>query len=64
MRHGEDVVTLASVIRSHPNNRCIVVPHIGSATTETRLGMATMAATNLINGLSGEEMPAELKMSG
>ncbi|KAH9941147.1 uncharacterized protein BXZ73DRAFT_41966 [Epithele typhae] len=43
--------------------RCVVVPHIGSATTETRIGMATMAATNLVNGLTGKEMPAEFKMS-
>ena len=43
--------------------RCIVVPHIGSATTETRLGMATLAANNLINGLTGKDMPAELKLA-
>ncbi len=40
--------------------RCVVLPHIGSATTEARLGMATFAANNLLGGLFGTEMPAEL----
>ncbi|KAI0711407.1 D-isomer specific 2-hydroxyacid dehydrogenase [Earliella scabrosa] len=43
--------------------RCVVVPHIGSATTDTRLGMATLAANNLLGGLSGKDMPAELTTS-
>ncbi|KAM5532159.1 hypothetical protein V8D89_014184 [Ganoderma adspersum] len=43
--------------------RCIVLPHIGSATNETRLGMATLAAKNLLTGLLGQEMPAELNTS-
>ncbi|KAL0566281.1 hypothetical protein V5O48_015735 [Marasmius crinis-equi] len=40
--------------------RCNVLPHIGSATLETRLGMATLAANNLIGGVLGDKMPAEL----
>jgi glyoxylate reductase len=32
----------------------VLLPHIGSATTETRLKMAMMAARNLIQGLKGE----------
>ncbi|EED84953.1 predicted protein [Postia placenta Mad-698-R] len=43
--------------------RCVVLPHIGSATTETRLGMATMAAKNLISGVLGDTMPAELSIT-
>lgn len=43
--------------------RCVVLPHIGSATTETRLGMATMAAKNLIAGVLGDTMPAELSIT-
>lgn len=39
-----------------------MLPHIGSATTETRLGMATLAAKNLLAGLLGEAMPAELPL--
>jgi phosphoglycerate dehydrogenase-like enzyme len=38
-----------------------VIPHIGSATYETRLAMGMLAANNLINGLNNEPMPAEYK---
>ncbi|WP_077212492.1 2-hydroxyacid dehydrogenase [Bacillus dakarensis] len=37
----------------------VTLPHIGSATYETRLKMATLAATNLVAGLQGE-IPATL----
>ncbi|KAL0060716.1 hypothetical protein AAF712_012496 [Marasmius tenuissimus] len=49
--------------KDHPllkEPRCNVLPHIASATLETRLGMATLAANNLVGGILGEEMPAEL----
>jgi glyoxylate reductase len=36
---------------------CVVVPHIGSATVQTRDRMARMAATNLLAGLRGEPLP-------
>ncbi|RUS19161.1 glyoxylate reductase [Endogone sp. FLAS-F59071] len=36
---------------------CIVVPHIGSATTETREEMARIAIVNLCAGLKGESLP-------
>jgi lactate dehydrogenase-like 2-hydroxyacid dehydrogenase len=36
---------------------CIVVPHVGSASIQTRNRMATMAARNLIAGLKGERLP-------
>ncbi|TRW22810.1 D-glycerate dehydrogenase [Flavobacterium zepuense] len=35
-----------------------VLPHIGSATKETRDAMAVLAAKNLIAGLKGEKLPA------
>ncbi len=35
----------------------VLVPHIGSATTQTRTRMATMAATNLLAILRGERPP-------
>ncbi|MCL7987987.1 D-glycerate dehydrogenase [Sphingobacterium sp. lm-10] len=38
------------------SNVC-VLPHIGSATIETRTAMAEMAATNLLAALHGEPMP-------
>jgi len=37
---------------------CLVVPHLGSATTRTREAMARLAAKNLIAGLAGEPLPA------
>ncbi|CAD5123489.1 unnamed protein product [Dimorphilus gyrociliatus] len=43
-------------------NNCIVLPHIGSATIETRTQMALLAAENLLSGLKGTEMPGELKL--
>ena len=33
----------------------VLLPHIGSATTETRLRMAMMAARNLVQGLRGQQ---------
>jgi len=43
---------LDSPLRTHP--RVTALPHIGSATHETRLAMAEMATTNLLNALRGE----------
>lgn len=36
-------------------NNVVLLPHIGSATFETRIRMATMAAKNLVQGLSGKQ---------
>lgn len=47
----------------HPDNPLLnmptvaVLPHIGSATVETRNAMAVMAAQNVIAALRGEELP-------
>ncbi|KZT70385.1 hypothetical protein DAEQUDRAFT_667676 [Daedalea quercina L-15889] len=64
---GVDVVDgEPNVAADHPlvqEPRCIVLPHIGSATNETRLGMATMAINNVIAGVLGGSMPAELNRS-
>ncbi|KAI0634835.1 hypothetical protein C8Q77DRAFT_1054503 [Trametes polyzona] len=61
---GVDVVEgEPKVDQDHPlvkAPRCIVLPHIASATTETRLQMATLAANNLINGVLGTPMPMQL----
>ncbi|GJE86538.1 D-glycerate dehydrogenase [Phanerochaete sordida] len=63
---GVDVVEgEPHVGREHPlvrEPRCVVLPHIASATIETRLGMATTAAKNLLGALFGEAMPAEVQM--
>ena len=45
-------------ILSAPN--CIIVPHIGSATTETRYAMAECAVDNLRKVLAGEKSPYAL----
>ncbi|XP_063709934.1 glyoxylate reductase/hydroxypyruvate reductase-like [Culicoides brevitarsis] len=39
---------------------CNILPHIGSAEVETRAEMAKIAAENLLKGLKGEKMVAEL----
>jgi phosphoglycerate dehydrogenase-like enzyme len=36
---------------------CIVVPHIASASLDTRGAMASMAAANLLAGVRGERLP-------
>lgn len=36
---------------------CLVLPHIGSATDETRDRMSVMAADNVLAGLAGEPLP-------
>ena len=38
-------------------DNCIVVPHIASASWQTRQHMSRMAAENLIAGLKGERLP-------
>jgi len=40
---------------SLPN--CLIVPHIGSATVNTRRRMAELACDNLLAGLAGEKLP-------
>lgn len=37
----------------------VVLPHIGSATIQTRLDMALLTAQNLVAGIKGEGMPSE-----
>ena len=48
-----------SPLLSLPN--CVVLPHIGSATIETRSMMAELCAKNIVAALNGDTMPAELK---
>ncbi|MFL6557028.1 MAG: bifunctional glyoxylate/hydroxypyruvate reductase B, partial [Bacillus sp. (in: firmicutes)] len=36
----------------------VTLPHIGSATYETRLKMAKLAAENLVHGLQGKMPPS------
>ncbi len=39
----------------------LILPHVGSATVQTRDKMAVMAAENLIAGVSGKPLPTEVK---
>jgi lactate dehydrogenase-like 2-hydroxyacid dehydrogenase len=39
---------------------CLIVPHIASATRQTRGKMAAMAAANLIAGVRGEPLPTQV----
>lgn len=38
-------------------DNCLIVPHIGSATRNTRRGMAERACENLLAGLEGQRLP-------
>lgn len=39
-------------------SNCLVLPHLGSATTRTRTAMADLAVRNVLAGLAGEPLPA------
>ena len=41
--------------------RCLILPHIGSATIETRQAMADIAVDNLLAGLHGRPLPHEVR---
>ena len=57
---GLDVTNPEPMVKDDPllfmPNVC-VLPHIGSATEETRNAIATLAAKNIIAGLRGERLP-------
>ncbi|KAF2866434.1 D-isomer specific 2-hydroxyacid dehydrogenase [Massariosphaeria phaeospora] len=63
---GLDVIENEPNIQAdHPilkQPRCVLVPHIGSATIATREQMATESVKNLLAGLSGEAMVNEVEL--
>ncbi|KAL6161532.1 hypothetical protein ACJQWK_08472 [Exserohilum turcicum] len=63
---GLDVIeNEPNIAADHPilkQPRAVLVPHIGSATIETRLQMATESVQNLLAGLTGEKMINELQL--
>jgi len=57
---GLDVTDPEPLPADHPLytlDNCVIIPHLGSASVQTRTRMATMAAENLIAGLRGERPP-------
>jgi gluconate 2-dehydrogenase len=48
-------------LRTHP--KVTALPHIGSATFETRHAMAVLATTNLLNALAGKQPPTPFHFS-
>ena len=63
---GLDVIENEPNIQAdHPilkQPRCVLVPHIGSATIETREQMAMESVKNMLAGLTGEAMVNELEL--
>lgn len=58
---GLDVMTPEPLAKDHPLVKlpnCVLLPHIGSATTETRTAMAVLTAQNILAALEGLPMPA------
>ncbi|RZL63727.1 MAG: D-glycerate dehydrogenase [Variovorax sp.] len=53
---AKEPLPLDSRLRTHP--RVTPLPHIGSATTETRHAMAALAVSNLLQALAGERPSA------
>lgn len=55
-----DVTEPEPLPASHPLltlQNCLVIPHLGSATTATRIRMVDMAVENVIAGLRGDRLP-------
>ena len=56
---GLDVTDPEPIVRDSPLlglPNCLIVPHIGSATIESRSAMSTIAAENIIRGIRGEPL--------
>jgi gluconate 2-dehydrogenase len=62
---GLDVFVQEPIQKDHPllsMTNVVTLPHIGSATYETRFKMAMMGAANLVAGLQGEVPPNLIKV--
>ena len=61
---GLDVTVPEPLPTNHPLltlDNCLVLPHIASATNETRNAMSELTARNILAALDGEKMPAQVK---
>jgi glyoxylate reductase len=62
-----DVTEPEPLPRDHPLLRLdnvVIVPHLGSATVETRQRMAEMSVENLLAGLHGQPLPFAVPLPG
>jgi len=62
-----DVTEPEPINTDHPLlslDNVIIAPHLGSATVQTRMKMATMAMENLLAGLKGEQLPYAVLQPG
>ena len=60
---GLDVTTPEPLPSDHPlvhQENCLIMPHIGSATQQTRAAMAEIAADNILAGIRGEPLRCEV----
>ena len=60
---GLDVCTPEPLPGDHPLLTCdnvTLLPHIGSATTEAREGMANLAVDNVLAFVAGDKMPTQV----
>ena len=63
---GLDVTTPEPLPHEHPLVRhpgTIILPHIGSATDQSRLAMAEIAVDNILNGIRGETLRCEVSLA-
>ena len=63
---GLDVTTPEPLPHQHPLVRhpgTIILPHIGSATDQSRLAMAEIAVDNLLNGIRGETLRCQVSLA-
>ena len=63
---GLDVTTPEPLPTDHPLlslNNCVILPHIGSATLQSRGAMAELCAMNILNVLNGKPMEAQVNPS-
>ncbi|TEB29765.1 hypothetical protein FA13DRAFT_1793061 [Coprinellus micaceus] len=59
---GEPKVSADHPLVKEP--RCFILPHIGSATNETRVDMASLAARNALAAALGQPLPCALPLGG